>query len=176
MKKKISFLIFILTFYGCIPNSIPGPIGPAGPPGPPGPPGPKGSQGSPGIKGKDGKGISTKKINQINEIIRNSVSSDDEIIIGSTSYSFGFAPTITGFLYLTNHGRLYKLENRNPQVLGNEISYITKIDSRKDFVSLDRIVYAEDIKQYFSAVTRSGTIYTSDNLEEWKQSTSIKIE
>ena len=127
-------------------------------------------------KGKDGKSISTKKIDQINEIIKNSGSSDNEIIIGSTSYSFGFAPTITGFLYLTNHGRLFKLENRNPQVLGNEISYITKIDSRKDFVSLDRIVYAEDIKQYFSAVTRSGIVYTSDNLEEWKKSTSIKIE
>ena len=122
------------------------------------------------------KDKSTKKIDQINEIIKNSRSSDNEIIIGSTSYSFGFAPTITGFLYLTNHGRLFKLENRNPQVLGNEIAYITKIDSRKDFVSLDRIVYAEDIKQYFSAVTRSGIVYTSDNLEEWKQSTSIKIE
>ena len=176
MKKKISFLIFILTFYGCIPNSIPGPIGPAGPPGPPGPPGPKGSQGSPGIKGKDGKGISTKKINQINEIIRNSVSSDDEIIIGSTSYSFGFAPTITGFLYLTNRGRLFKLENKNPQVLGNTVSYITTIDSKENFISLDRIVYAEDIKQYFSAVTRSGIVYTSENLEKWDELTSIKIE
>ena len=69
MKKKISFLIFIITFFGCIPNSIPGPEGPIGPPGPPGPPGPKGSQGSPGIKGKDGKGISTKNIDQINKII-----------------------------------------------------------------------------------------------------------
>ena len=170
MKKKIYFLIVISSFFGCIPNNIPGPSGP------PGPPGPKGSQGLPGIKGKDGKSISNNKIDQINEIIKNSGSSDNEIIIGSTSYSFGFAPTITGFLYLTNHGRLFKLENRNPQVLGNEIAYITKIDSRKDFVSLDRIVYAEDIKQYFSAVTRSGIVYTSQNLEEWKKSTSIKIE
>ncbi len=173
MNNKISFLFFIFSFFSCIPSTIPGPPGPAGPPGPPGP---KGIQGSPGIKGKDGKGISTKKIDQINKIIKDSKSSRDEFIIGSTSYSFGFAPTITGFLYLTNHGRLFKLENKNPQVLGNKVSYITTIDSKENFISLNRIVYAEDIKQYFSAVTRSGIIYTSENLEKWDELTSIKIE
>jgi len=170
MNRKIYIFLFTFSFFSCIPNNIPGPEGP------PGPPGPKGIQGTPGIKGKDGKGLSSKELNQINKILKVRDSSNKEIIIGSTSYSFGFAPTITGFLFLTNYGKLFKLENKNPQVLGNSIVFITKIDSRTDFVSLNRIVYAEDIKQYFSAVTKSGIVYTSDDLEKWKKSTSIKFE
>jgi hypothetical protein len=170
MNRKIFFFLFILSFFGCIPNNNPGPEGP------PGSPGPKGIQGIPGIKGKDGKGLSSKELNQINKILKISDSSNKENIIGSASYSFGFAPTITGFLFLTNYGRLFKLENKNPQVLGNSIVFITKIDSRTDFSSLNRIVYAEDIKQYFTAITKSGIVYTSDDLEKWIKSASIKFE
>tara|TARA_B100001094_G_scaffold291917_1_gene310661 strand:+ start:304 stop:819 length:516 start_codon:yes stop_codon:yes gene_type:complete len=169
--KLYSFL-FLIFYFGCIPNNIPGPVGP---PGSTGPSGPSGPQGIPGIKGKDGTSIPSKTLNQINQIIDSHNLSKEEAIISSTSYSFGFAPTITGFVFLTNYGRLYKLENQNPQALGENITFITKIDSRKDFVNITRIVYAEDIKQYFSAVTKSGIVYTSENLKDWDQSSVIKL-
>ena len=161
-----------MFYFGCIPKSIPGPKGSTGPPGPSGPIGP---QGIPGIKGKDGDNISSKTLNQIDKIIDEYNLSKGENIIGSASYSFGFAPTITGFVFLTNHGRVFKLENQNPQVLGKNVTFITTIDSRKDFTNINRIVYAEDIKQYFSAVTRSGIIYTSENLKDWDRSSVIRL-
>ena len=150
-------------------------MGPPGPIGPSGPPGSSGTQGIPGIKGKDGKGIPTKTLNQINKFIDSQNFSKEENIISSASYSFGFAPTITGFVFLTNYGRLFKLENQNPQVLGKNITFITKIDSRKDFINITRIVYAEDIKQYFSAVTKSGIVYSSENLKDWDKSSVIEL-
>ena len=164
-----------MFYFGCISNNIPGPVGPAGPTGSSGPPGPPGPQGIPGIKGKDGTNISSKTLNQINKFIDNQNFSKEENIISSASYSFGFAPTITGFVFLTNYGRLFKLENQNPQVLGKNITFITKIDSRKDFINITRIVYAEDIKQYFSAVTKSGNVYTSENLKDWDKASVIKL-
>ena len=166
--KFYSFL-FLLFYFGCIPNNSPGPVGPTGPTGPSGP------QGIPGNKGKDGTSIPPKTLNQINKFIDNHNFSKEENIISSASYSFGFAPTITGFVFLTNYGRLFKLENQNPQVLGKNITFITKIDSRKDFINITRIVYAEDIKQYFSAVTKSGNVYTSENLKDWDKSSVIKL-
>ena len=166
-------MFFLLCFFGCIPKNIPGPQGLPGPVGPPGPPGP---QGNPGNKGRDGKGIPKELIDKINQVIRDNNKSEIEVFTSSTSYSFGFAPTITGFVFLTNHGRLFKLENKNPQVLGTELSFITKIDSRKDFVDIKRIVYAEDIKQYFSVVTKSGIVYTSDDLKDWEKASSFKLE
>ena len=132
----------LLIFFACIPNNIPGPQGPQGPVGPPGPPGP---QGNPGIKGKNGKSISKEVIDNLNQVIRYNKSLEKEVFTSSTSYSFGFAPTIAGFVFLTNHGRLYKLENKNPQVLGTDFSFITRIDSRIDFVDIKRIVFVEDI-------------------------------
>ena len=170
---KIYIFFILIIFFACIPSNIPGPQGLQGPAGPPGPPGPKGN---PGIKGKDGKGIPKELIDNINQLIRSSKESDIEVFTSSTSYSFGFAPTITGFVFLTNHGRLFKLENKNPQVLGADISFITKIDSRTDFIDIRRIVYGEDIKQYFSVLTESGIIYTSDNLKNWKENNSIQLE
>ena len=151
-------------------------MGPQGLPGPPGPSGPAGAQGIPGIKGKDGISLPSKTLKQINEIIDRHNLSKEENITGSASYSFGFAPTITGFVFLTNYGRLFKLENLNPQVLGKDVTFITRIDSRKDFINITRIVYAEDIKQYFSAITKSGIVYTSDNLKDWDRSSVIELE
>tara|TARA_S200000501_G_scaffold215849_1_gene202554 strand:- start:1972 stop:2502 length:531 start_codon:yes stop_codon:yes gene_type:complete len=176
MKIKLYFFLFSLFFFGCIPNDNPGPKGPPGPPGPPGPSGPSGPQGTPGIQGKDGTNISSKIIDQLNQVIDSNKLSKKENIISSTSYNFGFAPTITGFVFLTNYGRLFKLENKNPQVLGNDITFITQIDSKTDFININRIVYAEDIKQYFSAVTKSGSVYTSDNLKDWEKSSQIKLQ
>ena len=146
-----------------------------GPTGPPGPPGPAGPRGNPGIKGKDGEAISQEIIDKMNQVIYENSLSEKEVIIGSTSYSFGFAPTITGFVFLTSHGRLFKLENKNPQVLGTELSFITRIDQNIDFVDIIRIVYAEDIKQYFTVVTESGLVYTSDDLKNWKKASTIKL-
>ena len=164
-----------MLYFGCIPASAPGPEGPPGPPGPSGPSGPPGPQGIPGVRGKDGVNIPSKVLNQIDEIIDIHNLSKEEYVIGSTSYSFGFAPTITGFVFLTNYGRLFKLENQNPEVLGKNVTFITTIDSRKDFITISRIVYAEDIKQYFSAITKSGIIYTSENLIEWDISAEVKL-
>ncbi len=76
---------------------------------------------------------------------------------------------------MTNYGRLFKLENQNPEVLGKNVTFITTIDSRKDFINISRIVYAEDIKQYFSAITKSGIVYTSENLKNWNRSSVIKL-
>ena len=111
----------------------------------------------------------------MNQIIVEHNNSEKEIIIGSASYSFGFAPTITGFVFLTNYGRLFKLENKNPQVMGTDFLFITKIDSRTDFVDIQRIVYAEDIKQYFIVVTKTGLVYSSDDLENWKKISAINL-
>jgi len=122
-----------------------------------------------------GISIPSKILNQIDEIIDKHNLSREENIISSASYSFGFAPTITGFVFLTNYGRLFKLENQNPEVLGKNITFITTIDSRKDFINISRIVYAEDIKQYFSAITKSGIVYTSENLKDWDRSSVIKL-
>ena len=132
------YIFSLLIFFACIPNNIPGPQGLQGPAGPPGPPGPKGN---PGIKAKTAKVFPKELIDNINQVIRYNKASEIEVFTSSTSYSFGFAPTITGFVFLTNHGRLFKLENKNPQVLGTDISFITKIDSRTDFVDIKRIVY-----------------------------------
>ena len=175
MKIKLYSFLILVFYFGCIPASAPGPKGPPGLTGPSGPPGPPGPRGIPGIKGKDGISLPPKVLNQIDEIIDKHNLSIEENIISSASYSFGFAPTITGFVFLTNYGRLFKLENQNPEVLGKNITFITTIDSRKDFINISRIVYAEDIKQYFSAVTRSGIVYTSENLKEWDRASVIKL-
>ena len=174
MKAKLYSFLFLMFYFGCIPASSPGPKGPPGPIGPSGSPGPPGPQGIPGIKGKDGISIPSKTLSQIDEILDKHNLPEEESFISSASYSFGFAPTITGFVFLTNHGKVFKLENQNPQVLGKNVTFITTIDSGKDFINISRIVYAEDIKQYFSAVTKSGIVYTSENLKDWERASVIK--
>ena len=92
---KIWF-IFILSFLiGCIPIGTPGPQGDPGPAGPAGPVGPKGVRGP---KGKDGKSVSKELLIQIENSLK---SKDNESVIGTVAYSFGIAPRITGFAYLT---------------------------------------------------------------------------
>jgi len=154
-----SFSIFIIK--GCIPIHLP--QGPKGEPGIQGIQGPKGEPGKPGKPGEPGKGLSSKKLKAIDLLINNK----REYVVESTSYSFGFAPTITGFVYLTNHGRIYKLENKNSQTVGKDIELITRIAEREDFIAINRIAYGEDIKQVFSAATKEGIVYTSDDLNKW---------
>ena len=158
---------------GCTPQSVPGPQGPEGPMGIQGLQGEQGIQGPFGPAGKAGKSISRDKLNKVETFLK---LSQQESVVGSASYSFGMAPTITGFCYLTSHGRVFKLENKNTQTLGEKVGFVGTIADHTDFIGLNRIVYGEDIKQYFSAVTRSGMIYTSEDLKNWTQNSSLPLD
>ena len=163
---KIWF-IFILSFsIGCISIGTPGP---QGDPGPTGPPGPKGIRGP---KGKDGKSVSKELVVQIENLLK---TNDNESVIGTVAYSFGIAPRITGFAYLTTSGKLFKFENKNPQKLGSEIKLIAQLSKNQRFISFGRTTYGDDIKQFFTAVTEDGHIYTSENLETWTKSATIPL-
>ena len=148
------------------------PSGPQGEPGPEGPAGPKGPPGPRGPKGKEGRGISQELLDKIENSIN---SKNKESIVGSIAYSFGIAPRITGFAYLTSNGKVYKLENKNPQKLGGNIEFVNQISKNKKFVSLGRTTYGDDIKQFFTAVTQNGKIFTSEDLKSWNENASIPI-
>ena len=165
MIKNI-LIIFLGFTIGCIPMGIPGPKGDPGPAGPTGPKGPKGSQGP---KGKD---VPKELIIKIKESIK---SSNNESIVGTVAYSFGIAPRITGFAYLTSSGKLFKFENKNPQKLGDEVKLVTQLPKSYRFISFGRTTYGDDIKQFFTAVTLNGTIFTSENLDVWSKVASIPL-
>ena len=167
MIKRVSVLT-ILILFGC--TGLP--TGSVGPQGEPGPAGPKGPAGPRGAKGNDGKSVSQELIEKIEKSLN---SNDSESIIGSTAYSFGIAPRITGFVYLTSSGKLYKLENKNPQQLGKSIEFVTQISKSQKFISLSRTTYGDDIKQFFTAVTQNGKIFTSEDLKSWNEKANIPI-
>ena len=173
MKQITTFISLMFFLAGCTPQSVPGPQGPEGPRGIQGLQGEQGIQGPFGPAGKAGKSISRDKLNKVETILK---LSQQESVVGSASYSFGMAPTITGFCYLTSHGRVFKLENKNTQTLGEKVGFVGTIADHTDFIGLNRIVYGEDIKQYFSAVTRSGMIYTSEDLKNWTQNSSLPLD
>ena len=156
---------------GCagLPISLSGPQGEVGPEGPAGP---KGQPGPGGAKGNDGKSISQELIDKIENSIN---SNNSESIIGSIAYSFGIAPRITGFAYLTSNGKIYKLENKNPQKLGDNIEFVTQVSKNQNFVSFGRTTYGDDIKQFFTAVTQNGKIFTSEDLKSWNENANIPI-
>ena len=155
MKKQLSIFITLLLI-SCAGLPIGGSIGPQGEPGPAGPEGPKGPIGPRGPKGADGQNVPKELLEKIEAL-----TNDNEVVVGSVAYSFGIAPRITGFAYLTSSGKLYKLENSNPQKLGNKIELVTQISKENQFISLGRTTYGDDIKQFFTAVTINGEIYTS---------------
>ena len=168
MIKNI--LIVSLGFtIGCIPVGTPGPKGDPGPAGPAGSRGPKGSQGP---KGKDGKSVPDELIIKIEETIK---SSDNESVVGTVAYSFGIAPRITGFAYLTSSGKLFKFENKNPQKLGDKVKLVTQLSKTQRFISFGRTTYGDDIKQFFTAVTENGNIFTSEDLDSWSKVASIPL-
>ena len=173
MKQITTFISLMFFLAGCTPQSVPGPQGPEGPRGIQGLQGEQGIQGPFGPAGKAGKSISRDKLNKVETFLK---LSQQESVVGSASYSFGMAPTITGFCYLTSHGRVFKLENKNTQTPGEKVGFVGTIADHTDFIGLNRIVYGEDIKQYFSAVTRSGMIYTSEDLKNWTQSSSLPLD
>ena len=178
MRFAISILLLALITFGCSPKSIPGPPGPEGIRGQKGDRGIQGLRGipgPPGPQGKPGKNVSENQLKTLNELININESGKKEMMVGTSTYSFGFAPTITGFIYLTDHGRIFKLENKTPQTLGQSIEFVCTISDRKDFISISRIVFGEDIKQYFTATTRSGIIYTSEDLKTWNQNTTQPV-
>jgi len=170
MIKRVS-VIAILILFGCA--GLPtGSVGPQGEPGPAGPTGPAGLKGPRGATGNDGKSVSQELIEKMEKSLN---SNDSESIAGSTAYSFGIAPRITGFVYLTSSGKLYKLENKNPQQLGNSIEFVTQISKNQKFISLGRTTYGDDIKQFFTAVTQNGKIFTSEDLKSWNEKANIPI-
>ena len=169
MKKQLSIFITLLLI-GCAGLPIGGSIGPQGEPGPAGPEGPKGPIGPRGPKGADGQNVPKELLEKIEAL-----TSDNEVIVGSVAYSFGIAPRITGFAYLTSSGKVYKLENNNPQKLGNKVELITQISKEDQFISLGRTTYGDDIKQFFTAVTMNGAIYTSEKLDSWTKMASIPL-
>jgi hypothetical protein len=169
MKKQLSIFITLLLI-GCAGLPIGGSIGPQGEPGPAGPEGPKGPIGPRGPKGADGQNVPKELLEKIEAL-----TSDNEVVVGSVAYSFGIAPRITGFTYLTSSGKVYKLENSNPQKLGNKVELVTQISKDDQFISLGRTTYGDDIKQFFTAVTINGKIYTSEKLDSWTKMASIPL-
>ena len=168
MIKNI-LIVFLGFTIGCIPVGTPGPKGDPGPAGPTGSRGPKGSQGP---KGKDGKSVPNELIIKIQESIK---SSDSESVVGTVAYSFGIAPRITGFAYLTSSGKLFKFENKNPQKLGDKVKLVTQLSKTQRFISFGRTTYGDDIKQFFTAVTKNGNIFTSEDLDSWSEVASIPL-
>ena len=170
MIKKVSILTIFLLF-GCAGLPI-GSVGSQGETGPAGPTGSKGPAGPRGEKGDVGKSVSQELIEKIEKSLS---TNNSESIVGSTAYSFGIAPRITGFAYLTSLGKIYKLENKNPQQLGKSIEFVTQISKTKKFISLGRTTYGDDIIQFFTAVTQSGKIFTSEDLKSWNENATIPI-
>ena len=157
--------LLVITATSCSTASIPGPQGSVGPRGE------KGEKGEKGPKGEKGVGFDKKKLIEIDKIISEFKQSNNEFVVGSTSYSFGFAPKVTGFVYLTNKGKVFTLESKNPKTLGQEIKFLTQISQSGSFTSISKTASGEDIKQYFTSTTSTGDIYSSENLKDWKKLT-----
>ena len=162
-------IVFLGFTIGCIPIGTPGP---KGDPGPAGPAGSRGQKGSQGPKGKDGNSIPDELVIKIEESIK---SSNSESVVGTIAYSFGIAPRITGFAYLTSYGKLFKFENKNPQKLGDEVKLVTQLSKTQRFISFGRTTYGDDIKQFFTAVTENGNIFTSEDLDSWSKVAFIPL-
>jgi len=166
----VTTLLLLLT--GCVPQ---GSAGPQGPPGKDGLPGKPGIQGMTGPMGPAGSSVSSDQLQKIEAFLAKNNKSSNEHIVAIESYTFGLAPRITGFCFLTSHGRIFKMENKNTQVLGETITLVGEISDHYDFVSLSRIAYGEDIKQYFVAATQSGVVFTTDDLKTWKVQGNIPL-
>ena len=167
MKKYFIFTIIIC--FSCIANKpVPGLQGPPGKMGPKGEIGPQGKPGPRGLPGLDGKSIPPEVLNNIYQLLEKN-DKDSEFLVDILSYSFGFAPKVTGFCFLTNHGKVYKLENKNIKTLGDSVELICKIGNFKDFIAFSRNSNEENIEQYFTAITKSGIIYSSNDLTNWEK-------
>ena len=171
MKYFTSITTLLLLLTGCLPQ------GSAGPQGPPGKDGAKGltGQGMTGPMGPAGTSVPADQLKKVEAFLSQNNESSNEHIVAIESYSFGLAPRITGFCFLTSHGRIFKMENKNVQVLGESISLVGRISNHYDFISLSRIAYGEDIKQYFVATTKSGMVFSTDDLKAWESQGNILL-
>ena len=173
MRYLVSiFTLLLLLITACIPQ---GSVGPQGPPGKDGATGKPGIQGKMGPMGPSGASVPADQLKKVEAILAQNIESSNEHIVAIESYTFGLAPRITGFCFLSSHGRIFKMENKNTQVLGESISLVGKISDHRDFISLSRIAYGEDIKQYFVAATKSGMVFTTDDLKTWKSQGNISL-
>jgi len=173
MRYLVSILtLLLLLLTGCVPQ---GSVGPQGPPGKDGATGKPGIQGKMGPMGPSGASVPADQLKKVDAILAQNIESSNEHIVAIESYTFGLAPRITGFCFLTSHGRIFKMENKNTQVLGESISLVGKISDHRDFISLSRIAYGEDIKQYFVAATKSGMVFTTEDLKTWKSQGNISL-
>ena len=170
LTSIVTLLLLLLT--GCVPQ---GSIGPQGPPGKDGATGKPGIQGKIGPMGPAGSSVPANQLKKVEAFLAQNNESSNEHIVAIESYTFGLAPRITGFCFLSSHGRIFKMENKNTQVLGESITLVGKISDHYDFISLSRIAYGEDIKQYFVAVTKSGMVFTTDDLKTWKSQGNIPL-
>ena len=170
LTSIVTLLLLLLT--GCVPQ---GSVGPQGPPGKDGATGKPGIQGNIGPMGPAGSSVPKDQLKKVETFLAQNNESSNEQIVAIESYTFGLAPRITGFCFLTSHGRIFKMENKNTQVLGESISLVGKISDHHDFISLSRIAYGEDIKQYFVAATKSGMVFTTDDLKTWKSQGNISL-
>ena len=173
MKYLTSIVTFLLLLTGCVPQ---GSAGPQGPPGKDGATGKPGIQGKIGPMGPAGSSVPADQLKKVEAFLTQNNESSNEHIVAIESYTFGLAPRITGFCFLSSHGRIFKMENKNTQVLGESITLVGKITDHYDFISLSRIAYGEDIKQYFVAATKSGMVFTTDDLKTWKSQGNIPLE
>jgi hypothetical protein len=172
MKYFTSITTLLLLLTGCLPQ---GSAGPQGPPGKNGAKGLPGQGGMTGPMGPAGSSIPTDQLKKVEAFLSQNNESSNEHIVAIESYSFGLAPRITGFCFLTSHGRIFKMENKNVQVLGESISLVGRISNHYDFISLSRIAYGEDIKQYFVATTKSGMVFSTDDLKAWESQGDIPL-
>ena len=166
MRYLTSIVTLLLLLTGCVPQGSAGPQGA---------PGKDGAKGMTGPMGPVGSSVPADQLKKVETFLTLYNESSNEHIVDIESYTFGLAPRITGFCFLTNHGRIFKMENKNTQVLGESISLVGKISDHYDFISLSRIAYGEDIKQYFVAVTKSGMVFTTDDLKTWKSQGNIPL-
>ena len=172
MKYFTSITTLLLLLTGCLPQ---GSAGPQGPPGKNGAKGLTGQGGMTGPMGPAGSSIPADQLKKVEAFLSQNNESSNEHIVAIESYSFGLAPRITGFCFLTSHGRIFKMENKNVQVLGESISLVGRISNHYDFISLSRIAYGEDIKQYFVATTKSGMVFSTDDLKAWESQGDIPL-
>jgi hypothetical protein len=172
MKYFTSITTLLLLLTGCLPQ---GSAGPQGPPGKDGAKGLTGQGGMTGPMGPAGSSIPADQLKKVEAFLSQNNESSNEHIVAIESYSFGLAPRITGFCFLTSHGRIFKMENKNVQVLGESISLVGRISNHYDFISLSRIAYGEDIKQYFVATTKSGMVFSTDDLKAWESQGDIPL-
>lgn len=166
MRYLTSIVTLLLLLTGCVPQGSAGPQGP---------PGKDGATGITGPMGPAGSNIPPDQLKKVETFLAQNNESSNEHIVAIESYTFGLAPRITGFCFLSSHGRIFKMENKNTQVLGESITLVGKISDHYDFISLSRIAYGEDIKQYFVAATKSGMVFTTDDLKTWKSQGNISL-